>query len=151
MIVYIGSDHRGYKLKDYIKKILEKLEIDVVDVGTHDGPKSCDYPKFAYKVATPVAKSKNARGILVCLSGIGQSIAANKVKGAYAALCYNVNSAEMSRRHNNSNVLVIGVKITKKKDLPKIVKTWLTTEFEGGRHRRRINQIKKIEKGLPFK
>jgi len=145
MIVYIGADHRGLKLKGKIINILEALDIDVADIGTHDSTKSCDYPKIAYKVASSVAKDKNARGILVCMSGIGQSIAANKVKGAYAALCHTPEIAKLSRQHNNSNVLVIGAKSTKAKDLPKIIKVWLSTEFEGGRHKRRFNQIKKLE------
>ena len=147
MKVYIGADHRGYAMKGKVIKILEGLEIDVVDVGTHDSEQSSDYPKYAYKVAAGVAQSKTDRGILICMSGIGQSIAANKVRGAYAALCYNVESAKSSRVHNNANVLVLGTKIVKQKDLSKIIKIWLTTEFEGGRHRRRINQIKKMEKG----
>ena len=83
----------------------------------------------------------------MCMSGIGQAMAANKVRGAYAALCYNAESAALSRKHNNANILVLGSKFVKPKDLAKILRTWLNTEFEGGRHRRRVNQIKKIEKG----
>jgi len=145
--IYIGADHRGYGFKGKIIKILEAKGHDVVDAGTHDTAVSCDYPKIACKVAGKVAKSKNSRGILVCMSGVGQTIAANKVKGAYAALCHNAASASLSRRHNNANILVLGAKFVKTKDLVNILQTWLNTEFEGGRHRRRVNQIKRIEKG----
>ena len=151
MKVYIGADHRGVAFKENIKGILRKLGADPVDVGAFDKNKSCDYPKVAYKVATEVAKRRNGRGVLLCMSGIGQAMAANKVPGAYAALCYNVESAKLSRQHNNSNILVIGSKFVKKKDLPRLIKTWLTTEFEGGRHQRRVNQIKKIENGKKLK
>lgn len=147
MKVYIGADHRGVNYKKKISDILAKLEYDVIDVGAFNSSESCDYPKVAKKVAKAVAKSTEDRGILVCMSGVGQAIAANKVKGVYAALCYNVQVAKLSRQHNNSNVLVLSSKFTKQKDLPKIIKTWLTTDFEGGRHLRRLNQIKALEKG----
>ncbi len=147
MKIFIGADHRGYHFKKKIITMLNDQGCDVVDVGANDPTVSCDYPKIAYKVATRVAKSKDGRGVLLCMSGIGQTIAANKVRGAYAALCYNAQSAALSRQHNNSNILVLGSKFVKTKDLPKILRTWLNTEFEGGRHRRRINQIKKMEKG----
>lgn len=147
MKIYIGADHRGVQFKAKIIKILEKLNYKVEDVGAFDESKSCDYPKVAYKVAKQVAKKKNDRGILICMSGIGQAIAANKVHGAYAALCYNAQSAMLSRQHNNSNILVISAKFVKQNELAKMLKVWLTTDFEGGRHRRRFNQIRKIEKG----
>jgi RpiB/LacA/LacB family sugar-phosphate isomerase len=151
MKVYIGADHRGYAFKKKIVRILKNFGCAVVDMGTHDDVKSCDYPKLAYQVATRVAKSKNDRGMLVCMSGVGQTIAANKVKGAYAALCHTVEGAKLAREHNNSNILVLGAKFVKSKDLSKIIQTWLETEFEGGRHLRRINQIKRIEKGHVLK
>ncbi|MBF0483840.1 MAG: ribose 5-phosphate isomerase B [Candidatus Omnitrophica bacterium] len=147
MKVYIGADHRGFDYKTKIKKILEKLGHEVFDVGTNDPECSCDYPRFAYEVATKVAKFKNSRGILVCMSGIGQSIAANKVKGAYAALVYSVQSARLSRQHNNANILVIGMESIKAKDLKTVVEVWMNEKFEGGRHQRRFNLIKKIEAG----
>jgi len=146
--IHIGADHRGYPLKEKIKKILLRLGYEVRDAGTFDKEKSCDYPKIGYKVAREVARSKNDRGILVCMSGIGQTITANKVRGAYAALCYNVESAVLSRQHNNSNILVLGAKSIKSKDAEKIVSAWLNAKFEKGRHLRRVNQIKRIEKGL---
>ena len=148
MRIFIGADHRGYHLK---KKITERLKAqghDVVDMGTDDPVASCDYPKIAYKVATAVSKSRNGRGVLVCMSGIGQAMAANKVRGAYAALCYNVKAAVLSRQHNNANILVLGAKFVKPQDVSKILRTWLNTKFEGGRHQRRVNLIKKMEKGV---
>ena len=148
MKVYIGADHRGVNFKAKIIGVLEKLGHEAVDVGAFDETKSCDYPKVAYQVGTNVAKGRTGRGILVCMSGIGQAMAANKVKGAYAALCYNAEAAKLSRQHNNANILVIGAKFVKQTELTKIVKSFLTTEFEGGRHQRRVNQIKKMEKGL---
>lgn len=147
MKIYIGADHRGYDFKAKIAQILGAEGYDVIDMGSHDPSKSCDYPKVALKVASKVANMRNSRGILVCMSGIGQAIAANKVRGAYAALCYNAESAALSRRHNNANVLVLGAKFIKTGELRKILRTWLNTEFEGGRHQRRFNQIKKMEKG----
>ena len=148
MKIFIGADHRGVNFKKKIIQILKTQEVNVIDLGLYDPVKSCDYPKVAYKVASEVSKSRNDRGILVCMSGIGQAIAANKVRGAYAALCYNTESAALSRKHNNANILVLGSKFVKTKDIEKILRVWLNTKFEGGRHRRRINQIKKMEKGI---
>ena len=148
MKVFIGADHRGF---DYKKKIIASLarrsDLQILDVGTNTSEQSCDYPQIAYQVARQVAKNKNSRGILVCMSGNGQVIAANKIKGAYAALCINTEAAQLARGHNNANILVVGAKFTKKNELPKIIQTFLTAPFEGGRHLRRFNQIKKIEKG----
>lgn len=145
MNIYIGADHRGFELKKQIAAQVEKAGYKVVDVGTHVSQPPCDYPKISYDVAAKVAKEKDGRGILVCMTGIGHAIAANKVKGAYAALCYTKESAEFSRAHNNSNILVLGARFTSPKVIPQIVDAWLTTKFEGGRHLRRVNQIKKIE------
>jgi len=151
MKVFIGADHRGFDSKSKIVKILEDQGHQVVDVGTDNNKESCDYPLFAYKVATSVARSRNAKGILVCMSGIGQAIAANKIKGAYAALCYNVESAKFSRLHNNANILVLGAKSVKQRELNSIIEIWLNTEFEGGRHKRRFEMVKRIEQGLDIK
>ena len=148
MKIFIGADHRGFYFKKKITQILKTQGFNVVDLGAYDSAKSCDYPKVAYKVASEVSRSRNSRGILVCMSGIGQVIAANKVRGAYAALCYNTESAALSRKHNNANILVLGSKFVKSKDIGKILRVWLNTKFEGGRHRRRINQIKKMEKRI---
>jgi RpiB/LacA/LacB family sugar-phosphate isomerase len=148
MKVFIGADHRGVGFKKKIIQILKEQGLDAIDLGSYDSDKSCDYPKVACTVASEVAKARNGRGILVCMSGIGQAIAANKVTGAYAALCYNIESARLSREHNNANILVLGSKFVKPKDLKEIIRVWFTTEFEGGRHRRRVNQIKKMESGI---
>ncbi|HQP10541.1 MAG TPA: ribose 5-phosphate isomerase B [Candidatus Omnitrophota bacterium] len=148
MTIFVGADHRGYYFKEQIMAILKKQGYTAVDVGSYDPDARCDYPEIAYKVATKVASSSHHKGILLCMSGIGQTIAANKVRGAYAALCHNATSAAFSRRHNNANILVLGADFVNKKDLPRILRTWLNTKFEGGRHQRRIKQIKKIEKGL---
>lgn len=148
MKVYIGADHRGYDFKSRIAEILRGQGHEVIDLGSYNSDESCDYPRIADKVAREVAAKRNGRGVLVCMSGIGQAIAANKVPGAYAALCHNVESAELSRRHNNANILVLGAKFVNTEDLSKILETWIKTPFEGGRHRRRIHQIQKMEKGL---
>jgi RpiB/LacA/LacB family sugar-phosphate isomerase len=147
MKVYIGSDHRGYNFKKTIFDLLQKMDHDVIDIGVHEKGVPCDYPKIGHKLAQLVVKDRKARGILICMSGIGQTIVANKVRGAYAALCYNAQAARLSRQHNNANILVLSGKFVKKKDLPRILKVWFSAEFEGGRHLRRINQIKRIEKG----
>lgn len=147
MKVFIGADHRGVGYKSKVNAVLEELGCDVIDVGAFNENESCDYPKIAYQVGTRVAAAKNSRGILICMSGIGQSIAANKVKGCFAALCYNVEAAALARQHNNANTLVISSKFVKPKDLKTLVKTFLETGFEGGRHLRRVNQMKKIEQG----
>jgi RpiB/LacA/LacB family sugar-phosphate isomerase len=146
MKIYIGADHRGYALKRGIVDFLKRQNYDVVDVGTDQADIPCDYPKMAYDVATHVAKSRGSRGILVCMTGIGHSIAANKVRGVYAALCYNKEAAALSRQHNNSNVLILGAKFVTEKEMYEIIKIWLAEEFEGGRHLRRVNQIKAIER-----
>lgn len=145
--IFIGADHRGVDFKSKIAAILKQLGYRVMDMGTNDPVESCDYPRVAYKVGKAVAKNNNYRGVLVCMSGIGQAIAANKVKGAYAALCYNAEAAMLSRRHNNANILVLSSKFIKPKSLKTILSVWLETEFEGGRHLRRVTQIKNIEKG----
>jgi ribose 5-phosphate isomerase B len=146
MTIYLGADHRGVDFKKKIIGILEKAGTPYQDLGAYDSEQSCDYPLVAYKVAKEVAKHQNSRGILVCMSGIGQAIAANKVRGAYAALCTNATAARLSRQHNNANILVLGAKFIKATQLKAIILTWLKTEFEGGRHQRRVNQIKQIER-----
>ncbi len=144
--IYIGADHRGFPLKDKIIKLLARRGYTVEDKGTFDETKPCDYPQVGYKVAKAVAKTKGSLGILACMSGIGQAIVANKIRGAYAALCYNAETAALSRQHNNANILVLGAKFIKEKEIPEILDAWLAAEFEGGRHARRFKQIQKIEK-----
>jgi len=146
MKIYIGADHRGVALKSQIVDFLGKKEIDIIDVGVHDSKKSCDYPKISFRVAQSVARDKTARGILVCMTGIGHSMAANRVMGARAALCYNVKAAKLSREHNNANILVLGSKFVTRKEIFKILNVWFKTPFEGGRHLRRVNQIDQISK-----
>ena len=146
MTIFIGADHRGFLLKEKIKPFLTSLGHKAVDVGTHVEGESCDYAPLSRDVAMKVAQTPQSRGILVCMTGIGHCIAANKVPGAYAALVYNKEAAALSRQHNNSNILVLGAKFTIEADLTEIVKIWLNTEFEGGRHLRRVEEIKKIEK-----
>jgi ribose 5-phosphate isomerase B len=145
--VYIGSDHRGVEFKDQIKRIVSELGHEVCDMGAESSESSCDYPRVAYRVGTRVGASAVDRGILICMSGIGQSIAANKVKGVLAALCYHTDAARLSRQHNNANLLVLSAKFTPVDELPELIKVWLETAFEGGRHERRVDQIKQIESG----
>ncbi|MCA9394062.1 MAG: ribose 5-phosphate isomerase B [Candidatus Omnitrophica bacterium] len=146
MKVYIGADHRGIDFKSTIKTIVGELGYAVEDVGTNSTA-SCDYPVIAQKVARGVLSAEGSRGILVCMSGIGQSIAANKVDGIRAALCYNTEAARLSREHNNANVLVLSSKFVDPDELPELIRIWLTTPFEGGRHERRINLIRDMEQG----
>lgn len=143
--IIIGSDHAGFELKSEIIIYLKKKGFAVKDAGTFC-PDSCDYPKFASAVAGAVSQGKFKRGILICKSGIGNSIVANKFRGVRAALCYNVLAAKLSRQHNDSNILILGSAFVKKSMAKRIVTVWINTEFEGGRHLRRLNLIKKIEK-----
>lgn len=142
--ITIGADHRGFKLKEKIKAFLKAKGFSVKDAGAFS-EESCDYPKIAFKVGKDVVGSQNRKGILICASGIGDSIAANKVKGVRAALCYNIKAARLSRRHNDANVLVLGSVFVKEKSAKKIIEVWLKTEFEAGRHLRRLNQIRSYE------
>jgi len=144
--IFLGADHAGYKLKEEIKKFIDRLGYKYVDLGVNDDNNSYDYPKTALKVAQKVADSK-ALGILVCGTGTGEVIAANKVKGIRAANCFNEYTARMSREHNNSNVLCLGARVLGKSMAKKIVKIWLGTGFsKEKRHIRRIKQIEAIEK-----
>ena len=136
----IGSDHGGLKLKKTVIEHLEQRGIKVEDVGTYTED-SCHYPVFAKKVAQAVADKKYELGILICGTGIGVSIAANKVRGIRAALCSDTYSAKMTRKHNNSNVLCLGERVLGSGLALDIVDTWLDTEFEGGRHQIRIEML----------
>lgn len=144
MKLAIGSDHGGYELKEYIKKHLEKKGIEFVDCGT-DSDESVDYPEFGHKVAEAIKEGKCDRGIVVCGTGIGISISANKVPGIRCALCSDCYSARMSREHNNANVLALGARVIGQDLALEIVDTWVKAEFEGGRHERRVNKIADIE------
>jgi len=140
MKVIIGSDHGGFNLKNKIIEYLKLNEIDVEDLGTYNTD-SCDYPVIAKKVCYEVLKEDNYKGILVCGSGMGMSITANKVRGIRAALCTNEYLAKMSRKHNNTNVLCLGERVIGAGVAIDIVKTWLTTDFDGGRHEKRVSMI----------
>jgi ribose 5-phosphate isomerase B len=143
MRIAIASDHAGFHLKDEVKKVLDTLKIVYEDLGP-ENTESVDYPDFARKVAEAVQEGK--RGILICGTGIGMSIAANKFKGVRAALCNDAYSAQMSREHNDANILIMGGRVlTDVSQVPDIVKTWLQTEFQGGRHQRRIDKINQFE------
>ena len=138
--ICISSDHAGYDTKEFIKDLLIKSKISTVDLGPFFN-KSVDYPDFAKKVSNRVSKRKSEIGILVCGSGTGMAISANKTKGIRAAVGYNIKSTQLSRQHNNANVLCLGSRLTKRKDIKKIIKIFLNTKFEGGRHKRRVKKI----------
>ena len=140
MLLAIASDHGGYKLKEEIRKHLAERGEKVVDLGTHS-EESVDYPIYGKACAEAVASGKAERGIVVCGTGIGISIAANKVKGIRCGLCTSVEMAELTRKHNNANVLALGGRTTETDLALQIVDTFLDTEFEGGRHERRTNML----------
>lgn len=144
MKIAIGSDHGGFKLKEEIKNHLEKKGIEVEDCGTHSED-SCDYPDIALLVGENVVSKKSELGILVCGTGIGISIAANKVPGVRAALCSDTFSAHATREHNNANILALGQRTVGAGLALDIVDTFINAKFEGDRHLRRINKITEIE------
>tara|TARA_B100001123_G_C14722073_1_gene793499 strand:+ start:71 stop:502 length:432 start_codon:yes stop_codon:yes gene_type:complete len=138
--VVLASDHAGFKLKESIKKFLLKKRKKILDLGTKNS-KSVDYPDFAHLLSKKMGSSRHQFGILVCGSGIGMDMAANKHKNIRAALCYNVRATKLSRQHNNANVMTIGARLTKKNVVLKCVSTFMKTPFEGGRHQRRVKKI----------
>ena len=142
--IAIGSDHGGFHLKEHIKKYLQAQSVEVLDFGTFTEA-SVDYPDFAEKVGRAVAAGDPKRGILICGTGIGVSIAANKVHGIRAALCADVFSALMSREHNDANILAMGERVIGPGLARAIVEKWLTTEFSGGRHATRVCKIADLE------
>jgi ribose 5-phosphate isomerase B len=144
MRIVIGSDHRGFDAKHRLAQTIRGLGHDVLDVGTTCGD-SVDYPDFAYEVARRVSRGEADRGILLCGTGIGMCIAANKVRGIRAAACHDNISAEMSRRHNDANVLCLSADLLGEDLMGNMVRIWLDTPFEGGRHARRVEKIAKIE------
>ena len=143
--IAIGADHAGYELKEKIKNVLSELDYEIIDFGTNSTD-SVDYPLVAKALATQVANKTPNKGILICGTGIGMSIAANKIKGIIAALCTNIEAAKLARKHNNSNILTIGGRTTDPDTAKEIVKAWLETDFEGGRHQRRVQEIRELEK-----
>ena len=146
MKIAIGSDHRGFPLKEHLRAVLEGGGHEIIDLGC-TSEDSADYPDYAFPVAEKVAGGDADRGILVCGSGIGMSIAANKVKGIRAALCRTVEDARMTRLHNDSNVLALSAASMEDPDIDKLVEVWLVTVFEGDRHQRRLEKIARYESG----
>ena len=144
MTIAIGCDHAGVELKKEILSLLDDLHIDDIDYGTNSS-ESVDYPDFGEKVSEAVSSGKAEKGILICGTGIGMSIVANKFPGVRASLCNELFTAKMSRLHNDANILVIGGRIVGKDLAKEIVRTWVSTPFEGERHLRRIDKISGIE------
>lgn len=142
--IIIGSDHGGFRLKEKLKAHLRKKGFLVKDVGTYS-EESCDYPLYAYRVAKEVSRGSMKQGIVICKSGIGTAIVANKLPRVRAALCYNIKAAVLSRKHNDANVLSLGSQFVSTAKATVIVDAWLSTEFEGGRHARRLGLIRDIE------
>lgn len=145
--LYLANDHGGLEVKEQLKSYLAELVPDdsIEDLGCHN-IESTDYPGYAHELARKVSASDNDRGILICGSGIGMSIAANRIAKARAALCWDVTSARLSRQHNNANVLCLGARLVGIEVLKEICQVWLNTDFEGGRHNRRVDAI---ETGAP--
>ena len=138
--IFISSDHAGFKLKEYIKVYLLKKKLPFQDLGPHNSNK-VDYPDYAHKVAKKVKISKNNVGILVCGSGTGMNIAANKHKNIRAAQCFNLKSTKLSRLHNDANIITLGSRVLTKNNALKFISVFLNTKFEGGRHSKRIRKI----------
>ena len=138
--ICIASDHGGFSLKESIKDLLIKKNISIIDLGPLKN-KTVDYPDYAKKLAKRIKAKKSDVGILVCGSGTGMAISANKIKTIRAAVCYNVKSTRLSREHNNANIIALGARLTNKKMSLKLVEIFLKTKFEGGRHIKRINKI----------
>ena len=144
-MIALGSDHGGFPLKQHVKEYLDSHGLDYVDYGCADTT-SCDYPVYAKAAAEAVASGKCERGIVICTTGVGISIAANKVKGISCALCTDPYVAEMTRRHNDANMLAMGAGVVGPNLADRIVEAFLTTEFEGGRHQRRVDLITEMER-----
>ena len=145
MKIAIGSDHRGYEAKERIKILVEQLGHQISDRGA-DSRSSCDYPTTGFAVAEEVAAGRADRGILFCGTGLGMSIVANKVPGVRATLCHDELTAQLARRHNDANVLCLPADLVGDALMQSMVRTWLETEFEGGRHQRRVDLIRKFER-----
>lgn len=150
LVISLGSDHGGFLLKEDIKNYLKSKNIECLDFGT-DSKESVDYPLFAKKVSKSVTLKKANLGILCCGTGIGMSIAANKFWGIRAAVCTSTFESEMSRRHNDANILCLGARVLSKNDALNIVKKFINTEFDGGRHKRRLDQISQFESSSNLK
>ena len=147
MKIAIGSDHGGFDLKRTLTEFLKKKGHNVEDCGTYS-PGPCDYPQFALEVAARVGDRRAERGVLICKSGIGSSIVANKVPGVRAAVCNSEEEAKLSREHNDANIIVFGSKFIYADKAEKALSIWLNTEHAGGRHKKRVDQIAEIEKRI---
>jgi ribose 5-phosphate isomerase B len=145
MKVVIGSDHAGFEEKEKLKPVLQELGIEFVDLGAASND-SVDYPDFAKKVAEKVADGEFEQGILVCGSGTGMAITANKVHGVRAAVAWNEETARLAREHNDANVLALGARTTPENTIPAIVRSWFDAKFAGGRHAARVEKIKEMDK-----
>jgi ribose 5-phosphate isomerase B len=144
MKIAIGSDHRGFEVKRRIIAVLQQMGHEVEDVGPHSKD-SVDYPDYAFQVGLAVSEGRAQRGVLICGTGIGMCIAANKVKGVRAAPCHDSITAEMSRRHNDANVLSLSADLLGEELIERMLRIWLETEFESGRHARRVEKITRFE------
>ena len=144
MRIALASDHAGYAEKERLKEVLIELGVEFDDLGT-SSEASVDYPDYARKVAEQVAQGQVEQGVLVCGSGTGMAITANKVPGVRAAVAWSEEVARLARQHNNANVLAIGARTTPEGDIPKILRAWFTTDFEGGRHAARVQKISDVE------
>ena len=145
MKIAVGSDHRGFEVKKRVLSLLTQLGHEIQDMGT-GGQEGVDYPDFAFQVAQAVGEKRVDRGILICGTGIGMCIAANKVPGVRAAPCHDSITAEMSRRHNDANILCLSADLLGEELIDRMIRIWLETEFEGGRHARRVDKIANFEK-----
>ena len=148
MKIAVGSDHRGFEVKRRIITVLQQMGHEVIDVGPH-ARENVDYPDYAFQVALAVSEGRAERGVLVCGTGIGMCIAANKVKGVRAAPCHDSITAEMSRRHNDANVLCLSADLLGEELIERMLRIWLETEFESGRHARRVEKITRFEQQGP--
>lgn len=144
MKIALASDHAGFAEKERLKPLLHELGLEVEDLGTVSED-SVDYPDYARRVAEAVANGSVQQGLLVCGSGTGMAIAANKVQGVRAAVAWSEETARLARQHNDANVLALGARTTPEADIPKIVRTWFETPFDGGRHSARVEKIREIE------
>lgn len=144
-VIVIGADHAAFGMKEHIKQLLQDMGYTVEDVGTYSR-RSVDYPDYAEKVAVAVTRGQNKKGILGCGTGIGAAIAANKIPGALAALVHDSRTARLSVEHDNANILVLAGRPYSKKKVARIVRSWLTSKFQGGRHLRRVKKIRRLER-----
>lgn len=144
MKIALASDHAGFAEKEKLKPLLRDLGVEFEDLGT-ESEASVDYPDYAAKVAAAVAEGRAEQGLLVCSSGTGMAITANKVPGVRAAVAWSEETARLARQHNDANVLALGARTTPPDDIPKIVRAWFSASFEGGRHAARVEKIRKLE------